>query len=105
MIASRWIGCATSFASVRWARSRLIASNPSTRPIRGPKKATNWTSEKSVPVEVNSIRKTRAGLVRPSSSFRRPAPVMNAMMRLIMRITVRSSVKRTLLKWSSSSFR
>ena len=35
----------------------------------------------------------------------RPAPVMNAMMRLIMRITVRSSVKRTLLKWSSSSFR
>jgi hypothetical protein len=51
------------------------------------------------------MRKTREGLAKPSSSVRSPVPVMKALIRLTMRITVRSSVKRALLKWSPSSLR
>ncbi len=58
------------------ARSRLIASKPRIIPIRGPKKAMNWTSENKAPVEVKSNRNTREGLANPSSSLRRPLPTM-----------------------------
>jgi len=74
-----------------------MASKPSTRPIRGPKNATNCANENSAPVDVNNIRKTSDGFGMPSSSLRSPLAVLNVMMTLIMRITVRSSVNRTLL--------
>ena len=64
----------------------MIASNPRTIPISGPKKAMNWIREKSFPEEVKSIRKTKVGLATSFSSSFSPVPTMKAVTRLTMRI-------------------
>ena len=74
--ASRCRGWASSLLRVPSFHSRLIESKPRISPTSGPKKATNCTSGKPMPEEVNSIRNTKVGLTSPSRSWAIFSPAM-----------------------------
>jgi hypothetical protein len=66
--------------------------------MRGPKKPMNWTNEKSLPVEVNSIRKMSVGLVIPLVSSWSVIPTMEAIITPTIAISAKMMRNRVLLK-------